>query len=176
MNTCIRWATTCSQKIFKEICCGQIGNFGTKNWTEKNEVCWEVPRGFVQASSSTWFKIKLVLFPTFPDFLCNRLHRHILASFILLHRFLMLLIRCDLVEFNNPVTFNKTLFLPLLHCSLKAPLVPAPIICNPHVTSCLTLVICNVILWRQRQRIWMLFDLLFFFLRPISVRFEPSWP
>lgn len=96
----------------------------------------------------------------FPAFLHNSFHKHLLASLVLLHRFLMLLIRRDLAEFNNHVAFNKTLFLPLLRRSLKAPLVPAPIICNPHVTSCLTLAICNVILWRLRQP--MSFDLLFF--------------
>ncbi len=63
-------------------------------------------------------------------------HRHLLASPELLHRFLTLLIRCDPADFNNHVAFNKTSFLILCLASLKAPLVPGPIICNPHVTSC----------------------------------------
>lgn len=62
MNTCIRWANTCFQNIFKEICCGKIRNFGTKKAKENDKKnmdrkVWEVTHGFIQASSLPWFKI-----------------------------------------------------------------------------------------------------------------------
>lgn len=93
MSTCIRWATTCFLNIFKEIhICGQIRNVGMlKTEHEPWGSTWIHSGLMLNMISNICLRLKC--FPSFPDFLYNRFHRHILAFLVLVHRFLTWLIQ-----------------------------------------------------------------------------------